>query len=77
MVLDHAFDVEFFNRNHAEAVDQPPCCLMHEIMATVTNAFMDTSQDFIGFPAFTAPLFSLGLLSACFRQCFFVFAAGF
>lgn len=74
MVLDHAFDIKFFNSNYTEAVDQPPCGLMNKIMATVSDTLMDTGQNLVGFSALFRTLLCLGLLAACFCQCLLVFA---
>ena len=41
MVLDHTCDVEGFNGNQAEAVDQLAGSLMYEVMPPVADALMD------------------------------------
>lgn len=68
MVLDHAFDIEFFYGNHAEAIDQPSGCLMHEIMATVTNPLMDTRDDLLGFPPLAGTTNLFCQLPLCFGK---------
>jgi hypothetical protein len=47
MILHHALDVQLFNGNHAEAIDQPSCGLVNKIMAPVPDTLMDTGQNFI------------------------------
>lgn len=73
MVLYHAFDVEFFDGNHAEAVDNSPCVLMAEIMATVSDALVDAGKNLVGFAPLTSDFIttslpSFGLFASCFRQ---------
>ena len=53
MVLHHAFDIQFFNGNHAETVDQFSRLLMHEVVTAVLDALMYAPNDFLrGFPLF-------------------------
>ena len=53
MVLHHAFDIQFFDGNHAETVDQFSRLLMHEVVTAVLDALMYAPNDFLrGFPLF-------------------------
>jgi hypothetical protein len=65
---DHAFDVEFFNRNHTVAIDQPSCGLVNEIVAAVANALMDTRDNFAGFLSLAAPALLFGKFALRFCQ---------
>ncbi len=74
MITKHILDSQFFNGNHAEAVDQAAGGLMNKVMATVPDALMDTRQNFVCFLAFRASLLGFGLLPARLCQCLFVLA---
>ena len=74
MITEHILDAQFFNGNNAEAVDNTPCVLMAEVMPPIANALMDTSNDFTGFLAFTAPAFLLGEFALCFGERLFFLA---
>ena len=65
VVLHHAFDIELFDGNHPEAVDNTPCGLVNEVMAAVTNALMDAGNH----------LFGLALAESCLRAAAFPSAA--
>jgi hypothetical protein len=64
MVLDHTFDVQLFNGNDAEAIDQTTGILMTKIMAAVSDTLVDTGENLVGFTPFTASLLGLGLFPA-------------
>ncbi len=70
VVLDHAFDVEFLNSDHAEPVRLPAGGLMNKVMPSIANSLMDARQNLVGFTPFAASLLGLGLLPACFCQRF-------
>ena len=54
VVLHHAFDIELFDGNHPEAVDNTPCGLVNEVMAAVSDTLVDAGDDFAGFLPLTA-----------------------
>ena len=74
MITEQVLDAQFFNGNNAEAVDNTPCVLMAEAMPPIANALMDTSNDFTGFLAFTAPAFLIGEFALCFGERLFFLA---
>jgi hypothetical protein len=71
VVFDHALDVEFLDCNHTVSIDQPSGGLVNEIMATVTNALMDTGNNLFGFLSLTAPALLSCEFALCFCQCLF------
>ncbi len=60
MVLDHAFDVQFLGGDDAEAVDETPCRLVNEVVATVPDALVDTGNNLFGLAAFSGAANLLG-----------------
>lgn len=48
MVLYHALNIEFFDGNHAEAVDQPAGLLMHKVMTAVLDPLVNAPHDLFG-----------------------------
>ena len=53
MVLDHTFDIQFFDGNHAETVDQFSRLLMHKVVTAVLDALMYAPNNLLrGFPLF-------------------------
>jgi hypothetical protein len=47
MVFYHAFDIEFFNGNHAEPIDELARLLMNKVVAAVLDTLMHTPNDFL------------------------------
>ena len=45
MVMHHAVDVYILNRNQAEAVDDAATVLVREVVALISDAFMDACHD--------------------------------
>ena len=74
MVAQHIRDAQFFDSNDAETDDDAPCVLMAEVMPSVSDALMDTRDDFAGLSAFLAPALVLGEFALCFDKSLFIFA---
>ena len=74
MVLHHAFDVQLFNGNDAEAVDDAPCVLMAEIMAAVSHSFMDTGKNLVRLLSCKASFLGFGLFASRFCKCLLILA---
>ena len=74
MIAEQILDVQFFNGNHAEAVDQPSGGLMAEVVPPIADALMDTRNDFLGFLSLAAPAFLFGKFALCLRKSLFFFA---
>ncbi len=72
MIAEHILDVQLFNGNDVEAIDQPPCCLVDEIMPSVTNTLMDARQNFVGLLAWLGTFLGFGLLPASLCQSLFI-----
>ena len=53
MVLDHAYDIQFLNGDHAEAVDDLTSGLVNKVMAAIANPLMDTGNNFLRLPSFS------------------------
>ena len=74
MVTEHIRDAQFLDSNDAETVDDAPCVLMAEVMTTITNALMDTRDDFASLSAFLAPALLFREFALCFGKSLFIFA---
>ena len=76
MGLYHAFDIEFFNGNHAEPIDELARLLMHKVVTTVLDTLMYTPNDFLcGFACFGTVLgFDCLKLALGFSKSLFFFA---
>ena len=74
MVLDHAYDVQFLNGDHAEAVDDLTSGLVNKVMAAIANPLMDTGNNFLRLPSFSGAANLLCQLPLGLRQSIFVAA---
>src|SRR5437879_3122855 len=72
----HILDVQLFNHNQTEAVDQSSGSLVNEVMAAVANALMDTTNNLFGLVTCFASMLVLNFIefSLHFGKCFLVLA---
>ena len=74
MVTEHIRDAQFFDGDNAETVDDAPCVLMAEVMATVTNALVNARDNLASLSAFLAPALVLREFALCFGKSLLFFA---
>ena len=74
MIAQHILDAEFFDGDNAETVDDAPCVLMAEVMATVTNALVNARDNLASLSAFMAPALVLREFALCFGESLLFFA---
>src|SRR5579871_2678768 len=70
----HVLDLECFHGDQPEAVDDPSSGLVNKVMASITDALMNTRDSFLSLATFPATLLLLLELALGLRQCLLLLA---